>query len=226
MRTKTLLIAVAAIAAGVVSSQAQSNVYSANIVGYANITLPAGYTLLNAPLSPNTTNNAEALLPSLTSGDQLLVWNGGGYDVDYFNGPGDWYNGVTFSPIAQPVLPPGRGYFYQNNTGATKTNTFVGTVGLTNTVTLAAGYTLVGSTAPIAGSIESTNFNLKFTSGDQVLIWNGGGYDVNYFNGPGDWYNGVSFSPIAVPSLKVGQGFFYQNNTGSATNWVENVVIQ
>jgi hypothetical protein len=197
--------------------------YSQNIVGYVNTTILPSYNLLVVPVSPNTANNAEAILPSLTSGDVLLVWNGGGYTSDYYNGPGDWYDGVTFNPISQPVLLPGQGFFYQNNTGLTKTNTFVGTVQLTNTVALSASYSLVGSTAPIGTSIESTNFNIPFTSGDVVLVWNGGGYTSDYYNGPGDWYDGVTFNPIAVPTLTVSQGLFYQNNTGHGTNWVQNV---
>jgi hypothetical protein len=221
MRTKTLLIAAAALAVGVGSSMAQT--YSQNIVGYVNTPLPTGYTLLVAPLSPNTTNNAEAILPALASGDILLVWNGGGYNVDYFNGPGDWYDGVSFNPISQPVLLPGVGFFYQNG-GSLKTNTFVGTVQLTNTIALVTGYSLVGSTAPIGGSIESTNFNIPFASGDIVLVWNGGGYNVDYFNGPADWYDGVTFNPIAVPTLSLSQGFFYQNG-GGAKNWIENVIV-
>jgi hypothetical protein len=40
MKSKTLLIAAAALVAGVITSEAQ--VYSANIVGYVNVTLPAG----------------------------------------------------------------------------------------------------------------------------------------------------------------------------------------
>jgi hypothetical protein len=221
MRTKTLLIAAAALAVGVASSMAQT--YSMNIVGYVNTPILAGYNLLVAPVSPNTTNNAEAILPSLTSGDQVLVWTGGGYAVDFYNGPGDWFDGGTFSPISEPVLHPGQGFFYQNN-GSRKTNTFTGTVQLTNTVALSGGYSLVGSTVPIGASIESTNFNIPFASGDQVLVWTGGGYAVDFFNGPGDWYDGGTFSPIAVPTLSVGQGIFYQNN-GSAKNWTENVTI-
>ncbi len=221
MRTKTLLIAAAALAVGIASSMAQT--YSQNIVGYVNTPILAGYNLLVAPLSPNSTNNAEAVLPSLASGDQLLVWNGVGYNVDYFNASGDWFNGVTFDPIAQPVLLPGQGFFYQNN-GSLKTNTFVGTVTSSNTVALAGGYSLVGSTAPIGGSIESTNFNIPFASGDQVLVWNGVGYNVDYFNAAGDWFNGVTFDPIAVPTLSLSQGIFYQNN-GGTKNWIENVIV-
>ena len=222
MRTKTLLIAAAALAVGIASSMAQT--YSQNIVGYVNTPIAAGYTMLVTPVSPNTTNNAEAILPCLASGDQLLVWNGGGYNIDYFNGPSDWYDGVSFNSISQPVLLPGQGFFYQNN-GSLKTNTFVGTVQLTNTVPLNAGYSQVGSTAPVAGSIESTNFSIPFASGDQVLVWNGGGYNIDYYNGPGDWYDGVSFNSIGVPTLSVSQGFFYQNN-GSGKSWSQTVIVQ
>ena len=221
MRTKTLLIAAAALAVGVASSMAQT--YSQNIVGYVNTPIAPGYNLLVAPVSPNTTNNAEAILPSLASGDVLLVWNGGGYVQDYYNGPGDWYDAVAFTPIAQPVLLPGQGFFYENF-GSLKTNTFAGTVQLTNTVNLAGGYSLVGSTAPVGASIESTNFNIPFASGDVVLVWTGGGYVQDYYNGPGDWYDAVAFTPIAVPTLTVGQGFFYEN-FGGAKNWIQNVVV-
>jgi hypothetical protein len=112
MRTKTLLIAVAALAVGVASSMAQ--IYSQNIVGYVNTPILTGYNLLVAPVSPNTTNNAEAILPSLSSGDTLLVWNGGGYNNDYYNGPGDWYDGGTFASIPVPTLNLSQGFFYQN----------------------------------------------------------------------------------------------------------------
>jgi hypothetical protein len=221
MRTKTLLIAAAALAVGVASSMAQ--IYSQNIVGYVNTPVLVGYNLLTAPVSPNTTNNAEAVLPSLESGDQLLVWNGGGYNVDLFISAGTWLDGVSFAPISEPVLAPGKGFFYQNN-NALKTNTFVGSVTLSNTVALVAGYSLVGSTVPIAASIESANYNVPLNSGDQVLVWNGGGYNVDLFISAGTWLDGVSFAPIAVPTLGLSQGFFYQNNN-VPINWVENVTI-
>ncbi len=61
MRTKTLLIAAAALAAAVTSSQAQSTVYSQNIVGYVNQVLPGAgvFTSVVAPLQ-GTTNAADA----------------------------------------------------------------------------------------------------------------------------------------------------------------------
>jgi hypothetical protein len=223
MRTKTLLIAAAtALAAGIVTSQAQ--VYSQNIVGYVNTPLPGGYTLLVAPLSPNSTNDAESVLPALQSGDVLLVWNGGGYNVDLFGGPGQWFDGDSYASIAVPALAPGVGFFYQNNNAA-KTNTFVGTVQLTNAVALPGGYSLVGSTAPVSDYLDGTNLNLPLLSGDVVLLWNGGGYNVDLYGGPGQWFDGDSYAAIADPTVAVGQGFFFQNNNASTT-WNQNVVVQ
>jgi hypothetical protein len=222
MRTKILLSAVAALAVGVASSMAQTT-YSQNIVGYVNTVLPVGYSMICAPVS-NATTSAEVVLPCLVPGDQLLIWNGGGYDVDLYGGPGAWYDGVSYATIPVPVINSGQGFFYQNNNAAT-TNTFVGTVVLSNSVALPVGYALVASTAPVAGSIESTNFNLPFQAGDQVLIWNGGGYDVDLYGGPGAWYDGVSYATIPTPTLTVGQGFFYQNNNAAGT-WQQNVIVQ
>src|SRR5438270_9330702 len=66
MRTKTLLC-MAALAAGVATSMAQ-NVYSLNIVGYANVPNPVGYTFKTAPFQVTTavTNGANEILPANT----------------------------------------------------------------------------------------------------------------------------------------------------------------
>jgi hypothetical protein len=73
-----------------------------------------------------------------------------------------------------PTLPPGSALFY--NPGVSETNTYTGTVVLSNTnapITLPGGlYTLVGSLPPIAPtSFEDTNLNLPLQSGDGVLLW-------------------------------------------------------
>jgi len=48
MRTKTLLLTVALAAAGAASAMAQ-NVYSVNAVGYANVSVPSGFSLIACP---------------------------------------------------------------------------------------------------------------------------------------------------------------------------------
>ena len=46
MRTKTILTAAALLAAGALTSMAQSNVFSLNVVGYYNLSLTNGFQLV------------------------------------------------------------------------------------------------------------------------------------------------------------------------------------
>ena len=207
---KTLLIAVAALAAGIISTQAQA-VYSQNIVGYVNQTIPGNYafSLIAAPLN-GATNNAEAILPAMQGGELIYIWNGGGYyTYQYYQGlkaggypsdwvdtsgtssiPGDVYDsgsGFYFAP--EPVLQPGQAFFLQNP-NSTYTNTYTGTVvvSTTNTPTSLAGnyaFSLVSSAVPVAGDLETnTVINLPLQGGELIYIWNGGGYyTYQYYQG-------------------------------------------
>ena len=71
---KTLLIAAAALAAGVVTSQAQ--VYSANVVGYVNAVIPANQLTLVANPLDDGTNTVTSLGASLPNKSSIQVWNG------------------------------------------------------------------------------------------------------------------------------------------------------
>ena len=59
--------------AGLVSSNAQ--VYSANVVGYANVSLvgAAGYTLIANPFDDGNGNNLTNLLAGLPNKSQVLL---------------------------------------------------------------------------------------------------------------------------------------------------------
>jgi hypothetical protein len=226
MRTKTLLIAAAALAAGVVTSQAQ--VYSQNIVGYVNATYPSGaYVQQVAPLSTTSTNGAEDIYgATLQAGDAVLTWSGVSFQTYTFFSPGQWLypDGSTIG--VGPNLPVGTGFFYQSNNG-NETNTFVGTVVLTNTVALPSGaYALVGSTPPIGtSSLEDTNLNLPLQAGDAVLLWNGTSYQTYTFFSSGQWLYPDGSTIGVSPGVTVGQGFFYQSNNGNET-WTQDLVVQ
>src|SRR6266481_9690813 len=75
MRTKTLICA-AALAAGALTSWAQSNVYSLNVVGYVNTTLPgnSAITMIGNPLN-NTSggNNISNLFTEPAIGDGAVI---------------------------------------------------------------------------------------------------------------------------------------------------------
>jgi len=135
MRTKTLLCLAALTAAGVTASMAQSsNVYSLNIVGYANIGIGGGNSLLANPFNKITggvaNNRADNVLPlaPLNGGpvagtlDSFFIytWNGGGYDTVYYeddftfgnaagnpNGPTNgWASDGNGDAGTHAVLPP------------------------------------------------------------------------------------------------------------------------
>jgi len=102
MRTKTLLVAGAALALSLATSQAQ--VYSANVVGYINVTVPAGGSmpvangLINGS-DANATNNSIAACyinglisspdlvtgyPNLDSNSVIYIWTGSTFDGYYY----------------------------------------------------------------------------------------------------------------------------------------------
>ena len=138
MRTKALL-SLSAIAASTVAAMAQSNVYSLNIVGYATVTIPAGYSILANPLSTGATNGANEIMTPI-DGEQILTWNQAtaGYNsVSYLSAFGGWVDD-QLAAANPPSLPPGVGFYFKNPNAATNI-TFAGQVvpnpGSTNVTT-------------------------------------------------------------------------------------------
>jgi hypothetical protein len=233
MRTKTLLIATAAaLAAGIISSQAQ--VYSQNIVGYVNLNVTNGTLAILAPTldaDGTGTNNtiSSTFGTNVTVGDVVFVFNGTGYDTLNFAHPRSqplgWYLNGTLDNTYP--LNPGIGAFYQP--AATETITIVGTA-LTGTnvvnryVAPANGISLVSSVVPVGGSL-TTNLQYSATIGDVIFEYNGTGYDTyNYAHPrsqPQGWYlNGT----LTDPQINVGQGFWLQ--PAATTTWSQNIVPQ
>jgi len=228
MRTKTLLCA-AALAAGVATSMAQSNVYSLNVVGYVNVTTTGGgnFNLIANPLN-NTNNSITNLFSVAQDGDQIYRWNKGVQDLD-----GTIYTYSTFLAKwdGNFTLLPGESVFYLN-AGGNRTNTFVGEViqgpytnsTLGGTTILGGGnFNMVASSAPIGGSFTNSTVGLPPSDGDQVYTWNVGAQDLDgniatYSSFLAKWDN----TAIAVaPAI----GFFYLGAGGNLT-WVRNFTVQ
>jgi len=218
---KTLLIAAAALAAGVISTQAQ--VYSQNVVGYVNTPLPAGFTPIVNPLqnSDNTqTNSATVVMPNIPDLSYVYNWNGNSY-VTYIVFQGAYYD-VNQNPVPTPNFNVGNGLFI--NASQPFTNTFVGTVltvnggapgtTVTNTVNMVQGYNFVNSQIPIAGGI-STKLQLNCPDLSYVYTWNGSSWNTAIVFG-GAFYD-VNQNPIPEPQVNVGSAFFV--NASSAFQW-------
>ena len=241
---KTLLIAAAALAASVISSQAQ--VYSQNIVGYANVPTTSSGTpyLITVPFKIGVTNGAnEVFGNTLPSGSSLLLWNGLGYNTVIYDNSDPagfgtsvvWYAGDDATPVNPPLLPTGKGFFLVPN--GPVTNTFAGTVsvnvGTSNILSLPSSGTpyLVSSVVPYAGAVTNgtsstggPNLN-NLPTGSSLLIWNGLGYNTVIYDNSDPagfgtsvvWYAGDDATPVPVPTITVGQGFFVVPN--GAYNW-------
>jgi hypothetical protein len=231
MRTKTLLCA-AALAAGVVTSMAQSNVYSLNVVGYVNVPTTGGgnFNLIANPLN-NANNNISNLFAGFAQdGDQVYRWNSTIQDLDAtvptYSGPS-----ATWTP--NMVLKPGEGVFYLN-AGVNRTNTFVGEViqgSYTNPIPFGAvavlgsgSFNAYGSSIPLGGSFTNAIVGITPRDGDQVYFWNVGAQDLDptvpTYSGPS-----ATWTP-STTVLNPGAGFFYLGAGPNQTEWVRNFTVQ
>jgi len=228
MKTKTLLIAAAALAAGVMSSQAQG-VYSQNIVGYVNLSISNGFNLVNIPLDydgTGTNNQVGTVVgTNLPLNSIIESWTPtGGFTANTF---------LTTSKVPTPhwtspttTYNPGEGIFVYNPSNAVVNLTIVGTVlqgGLTNGYLDQAGFSLVGGQFPVAGGVSST-FGYTPSLDDIVETWTPtGGFVANTYlttsKVPAPHWTG------GEPQLAVGQGaFLYTTNT--APVWGTNFEVQ
>lgn len=209
MRTKSLLFTAAIMAAGVITSVAQS-VYSVNAVGYINLSLGAGFTLIANQLN-GTNNNIGTILPTVPDGAQVLKWDSANQTFfeaeQYFDGIG-WIPGTS-------TLSPGEGFFI-NLTDPT-TVTLVGEVpqgNLTNSLPL--NFSAVSMQTPQSlplnvGDVLNSGAQFPATDGDQVLFWNSANQT---YEEAIQYFDGIGWIP-SDPTPAVGQGFFVNKATAS-----------
>jgi hypothetical protein len=223
MRTKTMLLSALLGTLGSVSLMAQSstNVYSLNVVGYINVTVPASsYSIVADPLVASPDNTLNTLLPNST-GTYLKV------KVFIFN-PTTGYTSETgtktgWSLGGTNTINPGQAVFIQNPNTTALTVTFVGSVasGAQNNV-LVPGYNLVSSIIPSSGDLV-TNGLTQLTNAvakDKIFVYDPvNGYSSYTAGKNGAFPNG---DPI-IPN--VGEGFFYQNNSTTPLTWTENFSV-
>ena len=231
---KTLLIAAAALAAGIMTSQAQ--VYSQNVVGYANVVTPsagANY-LVCVPFKIGVSNGANEVFTSLPEFSQILIWSPitSRYTLSQTDtSSGTGWSDAGFTPIPPPLLPVGQGFFLSPSANNV-TNTFAGAVavnvGSNYVLTLpsAGANYLVGAVVPYAGSVTNGNYtgqgvNLNgLPEFSQVLIWDPltSKYTLSQTDtSSGSGWSDAGFTPVPPPTLNVGQGLFISPSANNAT---------
>jgi hypothetical protein len=231
MRTKTLLIAAAALAVGIISSEAQ--VYSQNVVGYANIPLLGNqkYNAVANPFSIGVSNGINEVFTGLPNQSVVYlydpvaaVYNTYGYDDSIGADPRNWYSGDFTATIdAMPIVAPGLGTFVVLPAASVNiTNNFHGTVavlvGATNTASYPQGaYGFTGSVIPFQGQPDiGTNINLIMPNQSLLYQWDPentafiiSGYDASIQDHSNDWFTGGFDADLDNPPvLKVGDSFF------------------
>jgi hypothetical protein len=224
MRTKTLLLAAAVTAAGIAALQAQSNVYSLNVVGYYNVVFPAGasesgarFKAVAMQLKPNgianpTLNNAWTNIPA---GMLAYTWAGAG-----FNPPSENLGDGTFE--TDYAVPYGTALILKNTAATPVTATFVGEVMQgTLTTSWTTGASLRGPLVPQAGGLVAVHqFPVVADAGDSVRVFNGGWSPPNeYLNAVDGWENGE-------PNLAVGEGIYINKISGGTTTWTRIFNVQ
>jgi len=204
MRTKTLLLTAALIAAGVASSTAQ--VYSVNLVGYINKQLPAGFYMLANQLDNGAGNKIVDLIPNPP--DNTFVYkfkpsNGSFIINDYLEGwEGDDLN---------MTLAPGEGVFISSPSA--QTVTFVGEVKTgTTSLNVIPGFNVYSSVVPQSAPLDQ----LGYVANDGDFVYQlkaSGGFKVNdYLEGWEGDDNGVA------PTPAIGESF-YIYNPGAQKSW-------
>jgi len=191
--------------------QLEGPIVSVNVVGYVNLSLPPGDSLIANPLY--YTNNTVAFWwPDAPDGAQVLKYlpEIQGYAVSTFDAlAGEWSD-----PEFEIGL--GQGFFFRNTSTETITQTFVGEVLQGRLVNhLPAGPSMKGSLVPQAGSINTLH-QIPGIDGDVIKFW------VNDGAGGGDYilstFSGADNAWVPDLNLGVGQGFWIEKQ--EAQDWV------
>mgnify|MGYP003572084850 FL=1 len=208
MRTKALFVAAAIGLASVIPSLAQ--VYSVNVVGYVNVDVPTGFSLISNPLDA-TSNAVQDLMPAV-DGLTVYKFDSGAYLIKSYLNPILGWQGDDFD------INPGEGVWV-NNPGAALTVTFVGEITEGDkSIDVPAGFSIRSSIIPETGALATT---LGFPAGvnDTIYEWDNAGntYVISsLLPAPIGWQP-------AEPSIDVGQSFFV--NAGAATTWTRNFTV-
>lgn len=249
-------MAAAALAAGVISIQAQTPVYSQNVVGYINQTIPANNSfqfIANQlqTVSVNGTNDLQDVFASSTlvsdpngaTNTALYWWNGAGYTpFQYWSaadsgGPAGWYD-VTGNYVTNHALNQASASFIVNPSTSSAHLTFVGNVVQgTNIITISPGFNALSIIEPISTNIDSLGYvgisDPNGATNDVVYKFNNGWTPLQYWSaadsgGPAGLYDvaGNYASTNSAYFPIVGQGFFIQRYGSITTYWTNMFSVQ
>jgi uncharacterized protein (TIGR02597 family) len=177
-----------------------------------------------------------------TSADNILLWNGSGYDVFYYQTSG--LGGVGWRKTGAPAVDASAKVIYPEDApiikrlqsaavnvvlmGSVKTGqTSVPVVNGTNFIGNIYGAPMTLADCGIYTGNNSTGLAGGSSSGaDQILIWNGSGYDTYYYQtsglgGTGWRKSGAPAVDASATQIGVGQSIIVNRKLlGSPFNWI------
>jgi hypothetical protein len=238
MKAREMVCVVAAVASISGSS------FGANVVGYANVQTPIGFTFQSSPFNTGVSNGANEVIVNTGTrdGDQLCIWKGHGWEASYLDstqptGFSDSGGGM----VPAPILSSGQGYLYVNNQGGSNTITYVGNVRIGTNIILIPStgdreYSALGSPLPFRGGITSI---LGFTNYAGALDGNAimklkttasgvpKGFEPAYFDStqPSTGFSDSGGNPVPEPQIDLGEGFLFDNMVGPAVTWTQVFIL-
>lgn len=217
MRTKTLLLTAALTAAGTLASMAQ--VYSVNMVGYINLQIPQGFSMIANQLNNGSLNQLAELIPAPPNNSMFFKYKpaSGTYDIDSFVDGA--YEGDTAGTM---TMNAGEGIWI--NAMAAFTATFVGEVVTGHSeLNVVPGYSIISSVIPQQGFIDTDLGYGVPNNGSQFYQWQnaGGAYRINSFVDSA-WEGDDGGNP---PTIHVGEAFFVLNTAATDHKWVRDFAV-
>ena len=230
MRTNTLLLTAALVAAGVATSMAQT-VYSVNAVGYVNKVIAPGFNFIGNPLNGTPNNAISTIIPTAPDNTVVLQWNNAASGFDGLKTKtcfGNLWFFNDFSDASASAINPGEGFFIQNQGATSFTLTFVGEVpqGLGLIVPILTGFNMVSSIVPAAQPFSVSGFN---AGAQDNVTYNTFDNGVGQYTSAltylgGSWYD-AGFN-VVDPTPDVAQGFLIQNPLPNTVfNWTRSFQV-
>jgi len=198
---------------------------SDNIVGYMNVAVPRGFTMIANQVNSLPDNSLKSLFPVGTTADLTIVYKFNN-TLNAFGS--EQLSGGTWSGGGNTTLNPGEGEFVL--TSIPFTSTFVGEVEVgTSTVHEPLGFSIVSSVIPQQGAVYDIHApgdgNIDLGNGvpTALQVWYQfdnalNAYGVNQYSG------GWSAEP--GPILKVGESaFIFSGSDGGPHDWTRTFVV-
>jgi hypothetical protein len=232
MRTKTLILS--GLLAALSGASLMAQVYSLNAVGYINVDVPPGWSMIADQLyltNQQTAQSIDAVFgPQLLNGTstsadpyvncEIFAWANGAFQPALFvtqqpNQAADW-SSPTFAQ--ETTFNPGQGAFIYNP-NADFQITFVGQVPQgTVTNQMVQGFNLVSSIIPQSGAVD-IDLGIQPAALDEVFLWQDGAYEavnicVSVTSSATNWSYGYSSTNF------VGSSFFYYAESATPNPWI------